>query len=107
MTRFVGTPLWMAPEVLFGQNYSFSADVYSFGIVMWEIVTRKWPWEDDASVTSGDRLRAVLLDEKRPPLPTGCEPQLQQLIEICWASDPTARPRFVDIVQHVALASAL
>lgn len=37
----VGTPYWMAPEVLHGNQYDESADVYSFGIVLCEIVSRK------------------------------------------------------------------
>ena len=36
----VGTPAWMAPEVLRGDEYSLSADVYSFGVIIWEIMTR-------------------------------------------------------------------
>lgn len=42
----VGTLLWSAPEVLEGQSYDLSADVYSFGIVLWEIWSRQLPFED-------------------------------------------------------------
>ena len=37
---------WMAPEVLAGKRYDCAADVYSFGIILWELMTWQIPWED-------------------------------------------------------------
>ena len=42
----VGTVLWMAPEVLAAQSYNTSADVYSYGIVMWEVAAQTYPWNE-------------------------------------------------------------
>ena len=39
-------PRWLAPEILGGRGYTFSSDVYSFGIVMWELMTWRLPWHD-------------------------------------------------------------
>ena len=45
----VGTPAWMAPEVLNGDAYTLSADVYGLGVIIWEIVTRSEPWKGTVS----------------------------------------------------------
>ena len=42
----VGTPMWMAPEVSMGKEYTEKADVYTFGIILREILTREEPYED-------------------------------------------------------------
>lgn len=39
-------PRWLAPEILSGRNYTFSSDVYSFGIILWEFLTWRVPWYD-------------------------------------------------------------
>ena len=41
----VGTPMWMAPEVLMNESFTFKADVYSFGVIVWELLTGKVPWK--------------------------------------------------------------
>jgi serine/threonine protein kinase len=46
MTKTTGSWLWMAPEVLAGSRYSEKADVYSFALVLWEMVERRLPWDE-------------------------------------------------------------
>lgn len=47
MTRGVGTVLWMAPELFVGRTkYGPKVDVYSFGVILWELATRENPWSD-------------------------------------------------------------
>lgn len=53
----VGTPAWMAPEVLNGDDYTLSADVYGLGVIVWEIVTRSEPWK--GTVSRRSRCRSV------------------------------------------------
>jgi serine/threonine protein kinase len=47
-----GTPLWMAPEVMAGEIFNEKADVYSFGIVLWEILTRLEPFKGTLPLSS-------------------------------------------------------
>lgn len=103
MTRFVGTPLWMAPEVLFGQTYSFSADVFSFGIVMWEIATRRWPWDEDPSIDSADRLRQAVLSGRRPTVTHECPPAYVRLMQRCWSGNAGERPAFTRVLEDDGL----
>ena len=60
MTRLqaVGTTLWMAPELLRRGSYGTPCDVYSFGIVMWELLALQLPW---ASLNSVDEIASYVL----------------------------------------------
>jgi hypothetical protein len=96
MTGYVGSPLYMAPEIIIGQSYSSKVDVFSFGVLLYEIVTGKQPrqdCEDDdvctfcAKVTAGNR-------EK---IPGYVEPFTASLISRCWDDDPHNRPTFLEI----------
>jgi serine/threonine protein kinase len=69
LTKGVGTLLWTAPEVLSGLPYGQSADVYSFAIVMWEISTRRLPYENIKN--SWDVARFVI-EGNRPPIDGMC-----------------------------------
>ncbi|DBA02936.1 TPA: hypothetical protein N0F65_005963 [Lagenidium giganteum] len=72
MTGCCGTFQWMAPEVISGEKYSVSADVYSFGIIMWEICEIAAPF---ANVSPGLIPILVVRDKKRPEL-TAKTPQV-------------------------------
>lgn len=94
-----GTPLWMAPEVLEGKEFSTSADVYSFGIVLWEIFTRKEPFSQFRNYQKFKE--AVCKQMVRPKIPPECPQSLVTLIEKCWAADPLLRPNFVTILEEL------
>nr|UDO47406.1 ser/thr kinase [Pandoravirus massiliensis] len=92
MTR-CGTPAWMAPEVLRGDGCSEKSDVYSFGVVMWEVVTRKQPYE-------GRNFMAVTMDVlegNRLSIPDDCPADLGKLIRRCWRKNPDKRPSMADV----------
>eukprot|EP01105_Mastigella_eilhardi_P017779 TRINITY_DN409_c3_g1_i1.p1 TRINITY_DN409_c3_g1~~TRINITY_DN409_c3_g1_i1.p1 ORF type:complete len:449 (+),score=106.88 TRINITY_DN409_c3_g1_i1:36-1349(+) len=94
-TRGVGTPLYMAPEILRGESYDKSADVYSFGIFFWEVLTQKEPytefskpWEITKYVVTGGR----------PPIPADTPDDVAYFLTLCWTSNPEKRPTFLKIV---------
>ena len=85
MTGLAGTFHWMAPEVLQSDaNYSHKADVYSFGIVMWEIMAREPPFK---SFRAHEIMAAVVNQQIRPDLariPNNCPPQYLAIMQKCW-----------------------
>eukprot|EP01104_Vermistella_antarctica_P014036 TRINITY_DN4345_c0_g1_i1.p1 TRINITY_DN4345_c0_g1~~TRINITY_DN4345_c0_g1_i1.p1 ORF type:complete len:583 (+),score=95.87 TRINITY_DN4345_c0_g1_i1:118-1866(+) len=92
-----GTPLWMAPEVLAGHQFNEKADVYSFGIVLWEVLTRMEPFQEFENFE--EFRRAVCIQHVRPNIPQETDPSIRSLIEQCWHPDPNQRPTFPDIVK--------
>ena len=95
MTGNCGTVQWMAPEVLANQKYNEKADVFSYGIILWELLTRACPYEGMGAVQCA---LAVLNRDHRPVIPHWCPPFLQALIRACWKTDPQDRPTFAQIL---------
>lgn len=97
MTKNVGTPHWMSPELLGGSStYNEKVDVYAYGIVLWEILTGELPYDElEPSMIIGQ----VLLHDARPNIPSNAPPEFRSLIEKCWARDPTHRPSFDKVVK--------
>ncbi|KAF9590001.1 hypothetical protein IFM89_030151 [Coptis chinensis] len=91
-----GTYRWMAPEVIKHKPYGRKVDVYSFGLVLWELVAGVIPYEDMTPVQAAF---AVVNKNLRPAIPANCPPALQALIEQCWALRPEKRPDFWQIVK--------
>ncbi|KAK1268812.1 Serine/threonine-protein kinase CTR1 [Acorus gramineus] len=100
-----GTLPWMAPELLSGKSNMVSdkIDVYSFGIVMWELLTGDEPYADMhcASIIGG-----IVNKTLRPQIPSWCDPEWKSLMESCWSSDPGERPSFAEISRKLRKMSA-
>ncbi|CAI5725790.1 unnamed protein product [Hyaloperonospora brassicae] len=103
MTGNCGTVQWMAPEVLGNCKYTEKADVFSFGIVVWEIFTGQCPYD---GMTQIQVALGVLNHDLRPVIPRSCPRFFARLIQSCWAREPSLRPSFADLMhtfeQHVA-----
>lgn len=96
----MGTCHWMAPEVMNSEPYSLAADVYSFGIVVWEIVARETPYRGMNSVDVSMRvLRGERPDLNNigPSVPVA----IKDLIRSCWDQNPARRPTFRQIMQFL------
>ena len=94
----VGTLPWMAPELLSGEEdipYSFASDVYSYGLVLWEIATHKIPFEQASSGV----LIARIINGKSEPIPEATPLYFSHLINRCRNKLPYERPSIAIIIQ--------
>lgn len=91
-----GTPAYMAPELFDGGQVTEKVDVYSFAILMWEMLTGNVPWGNVPSPMQIIYYVGVL--QQRPTMPEGCPEALRKLIERCWSELPSDRPEFREIL---------
>lgn len=96
MTHGVGTACWMAPEVLKHARSSKYSDVYGFGIVLWELATRREVYE---GLESTQIIAMVANDHLRPDIPPGC-PWNDVMVK-CWREVPSERPTYEEIVKEL------
>lgn len=93
-----GSPAWMAPERFRGQMHDETVDVYSFAVIIWQVMTRETPVAEFRSLSQ--LIQAVCQDNWRPSIPrnlSAFSPELKSLIERCWDSNPKNRPTFEEI----------
>ncbi|KAK9269190.1 hypothetical protein L1049_000959 [Liquidambar formosana] len=99
-----GTLPWMAPELLNGSSslVSEKVDVFSFGIVMWELLTGDEPYAD---LHYGAIIGGIVSNTLRPPVPESCDPEWRSLMERCWSAEPSERPSFTEIADQLRLVA--
>ena len=99
MTKQKGTFQWMAPEVIRFSNYTEKADVFSFGIIMSELMNRKPPYfgVDKKQVA----VKVAGSESYRPSIPNNCPAEWSKLMIKCWAHAPTNRPNFNEIIEYL------
>jgi predicted Ser/Thr protein kinase len=107
LREVVGSPFWMAPEVIQGLDYDAKADVYSFAVCVFEMLTGTIPF--NSLVTSDPstirKLYDTIISGQRAPLPQYIIPSAAKLITECWAPSPTQRPSFEDIITRLEAIS--
>ncbi|XP_059159379.1 mitogen-activated protein kinase kinase kinase 11-like [Physella acuta] len=93
-----GTYAWMAPEVIKLSRFSKKSDVWSYGVVLWELLTGETPYKgiDALGVAYGVAVNKLTL-----PIPSTCPHMFSQLMADCWHQEPHERPTFRDILQRL------
>nr|XP_020140399.1 fibroblast growth factor receptor 4 [Microcebus murinus] len=87
---------WMAPEALFDRVYTHQSDVWSFGILLWEIFTLGGSPYPGIPV---EELFSLLREGHRMDRPPHCPPELYGLMRECWHAAPSQRPTFKQLVE--------
>ena len=104
-TTGVGTPIYMAPEVLEGSQYSTSADVYSFAVLLLELYTAVEPYATD-SFPAPWHIARFVTQGRRLPIPDTVPRAIAALIDHGWRQKPAERPTFDDIADALARIAA-
>uniref|UniRef100_M4DK35 Protein kinase domain-containing protein n=1 Tax=Brassica campestris TaxID=3711 RepID=M4DK35_BRACM len=90
-----GTPEWVAPETTRNEPLSKKCDIYSFGVIMWELCTLTKPWEGVPQA----KVLNIVAKGARLDIPEG---PLAKLIEACWSEVPEQRPSCEEILTYLA-----
>ncbi|KAJ8313666.1 hypothetical protein KUTeg_008227 [Tegillarca granosa] len=90
-----GTFPWMAPEVIQSQPVSEKCDTWSYGVVLWELLTHEVPFKG----IEGFQVAWLVVErEERLTIPSSCPPCFAKLMKECWDTEPKQRPSFRDIL---------
>ncbi|CAG9462669.1 unnamed protein product [Pedinophyceae sp. YPF-701] len=98
MTAETGTYRWMAPEVIEHRPYSERADMFSFGILLWELLTAKVPYSD---MTPLQAAVGVVQKGLRPVIPSSVPEGLANLMRDCWKTRADERPQFGELITRL------
>lgn len=89
------TPIYLAPEILQNNQYSKASDVYAFSFIVYEILSNEIPYNE---LNNFNQIISEVIKGKRPEFSSTITERFQKLIAQCWASDPSERTTFEDIV---------
>ena len=90
-----GTPIYIAPEVFRSKIYEFSADIYSLGIMLWEMWYGQTAFTNIKCQSLAEFCNLIINEGRRPRHVDKCRlppPFWLKLMMICWETDPTKRP---------------
>ncbi|XP_062216745.1 serine/threonine-protein kinase EDR1-like [Phragmites australis] len=99
-----GTPEWMAPEVLRNEQSNEKCDVYSFGVILWELATLRMPW---GGMNPMQVVGAVGFQDRRLDIPKEVDPLVARIIFECWQKDPNLRPSFAQLTSALKTVQRL
>jgi serine/threonine protein kinase/GTPase SAR1 family protein len=103
--RDIGNPTWLAPEIIREEEFNVSSDVYSYGIILWELLVRKHPFSEYEYQFMFE-LEDLIKRGSRPSIPAGTPVEYANLITQCVSSEPEERPPFYDIIKLIISMAA-
>ncbi|KAK8898081.1 hypothetical protein M9Y10_000345 [Tritrichomonas musculus] len=100
---FGGKPQYKSPEIIKCQPYSRKTDVYSFAIIMYQVVTDLIPYSEfvNGQMTEYELKNKIVEQNYRPPFNVPIKKSIKELIERCWSSDEDKRPTFNEIFEKL------
>ena len=98
-STFVGTTCYMSPERLSGEAYTYSADIWAYGIILMELATGQFPYPKPDSYF---QLYGDIMDKEAPTLPaaSGFTAGLGEFLGLCLDKEPAMRPAARDLLKH-------
>jgi len=99
---FTGTVSWMAPEVIRNDPCSEKVDIWSYGVLVWELLTGEVPYK---GVDYSALIWGVGNNSLRLPVPTTCPEGFKLLLNLCWKSKANNRPSFRQVLMHIDIAA--
>ncbi|XP_034660220.1 putative mitogen-activated protein kinase kinase kinase 7-like [Drosophila subobscura] len=103
MSNARGTPAYMAPEVIMGRKYTDKCDVYSWGVMLWELMSRRPPFSHMENPNQVAVMLAAGLGD-RPDMDAvraDCPEAIKQLIRRCWSKEPLERCSMQQVVKFL------
>jgi len=92
-------PIYVAPEVLEGEKPKTSSDIYSLGIIIWEIITREHPY---ANYETYEEFKEAVCNGERPVIPRWFPSSIRSIITDCWKANPSSRPSAFNLLTRYA-----
>lgn len=99
-SSYTATPFYTAPEIFSERTFSSKSDVFSFGIIFYEILSGKSPYNRYKSV---NKLKNEIKKGKRPDLAFITDKHIQNFLKKCWSPYPNKRPTFKEVIEEVKL----
>ena len=95
-STYVGTPYYMSPEICASERYTLASDIWALGCIMYELCTRKVPFNAITQIQLVQKIKEGRLD----PMPDHYSPELKDVIKSCLKVNPLHRPETSQLLSH-------